>query len=159
MHKAPAAVLSILGAIIGTPWLHWHELVIRSKGETLTPHLLDWAEEVGITSPESIRILERDIIPLPAPMFVRNLIQKLGFPAATVGGLCLRHGIYLAKGTRQRTEVLKHELIHTRQYQELGGIFPFLTLYLFQSLTVGYIGAPLEVEARRDSTTDGSLFS
>jgi hypothetical protein len=43
--------------------------------------------------------------------------------------------------------VIRHELIHTRQYQEAGSIFEFLRQYLFQCLTGGYANCEMEREA------------
>jgi hypothetical protein len=41
-----------------------------------------------------------------------------------------------------------HELAHTRQYERLGGIRPFLREYLYECLvTPGYPFGPLEQEA------------
>ena len=156
MNPVAAALAALAGAAIGTPWVVFQELKIRSFGTPLDNSLLDWAKEMGISSPEKIRVLRPDIVPLPAPMPLRRLINRLGFPAASVGGLCLRRGIYLASSIPHPDPVLRHELIHTRQYQDLGGVFPFLFIYLSQSFTHGYHNAPLEREARAESATDAS---
>jgi len=43
--------------------------------------------------------------------------------------------------------LIAHELVHTVQYERLGGIRPFLRQYLTECLTVGYPAAPMEQEA------------
>jgi hypothetical protein len=40
-----------------------------------------------------------------------------------------------------------HELVHTAQYERLGGIVAFLRKYLSECATSGYRAAPLEEEA------------
>ena len=61
------------------------------------------------------------------------------------GGMALGKGIYILEG---HSRVLRHELVHVAQYQQLGGIGPFMRRYLVECLTHGYADAPLEVEAR-----------
>ncbi|MHC4738483.1 MAG: hypothetical protein ACYS9Y_06230 [Planctomycetota bacterium] len=43
--------------------------------------------------------------------------------------------------------VIVHELVHTSQYEKLGGFLPFLQKYLHQCVTIGYPTTPLEREA------------
>ena len=149
MHALPAFLLSLAGALIGTPWLLYHEARICSHGQRLPNSLTSWAAAKGLKQTDLIHILHEPIVPLPAPMFIRRALSRLGFPAAHVGGLCLRHGIYLQPGASNET--LRHELIHTRQYQDYGSAVIFLFHYLFQSLTISYYDAPLEIEARAES--------
>jgi len=40
-----------------------------------------------------------------------------------------------------------HELVHTHQYERLGGIEPYLRQYLTERQTFNYPNNPLEVEA------------
>ena len=40
-----------------------------------------------------------------------------------------------------------HELVHTSQYERLGGFEAFLKQYLYECITIGYPAAPLEQEA------------
>ena len=40
-----------------------------------------------------------------------------------------------------------HELVHTSQYERLGGFMPFLQQYLNEYITIGYPEAPMEQEA------------
>jgi len=44
---------------------------------------------------------------------------------------------------------LVHELVHTGQYERLGGVRPFLERYLRECLTIGYPMGALEQEAIR----------
>jgi hypothetical protein len=40
-----------------------------------------------------------------------------------------------------------HELVHTSQYEKLGGFLPFIRKYLLQLINIGYPDAPLGQEA------------
>lgn len=45
-------------------------------------------------------------------------------------------------------QVIAHECVHTAQHERLGGLRPFLELYIRQCVASGYLEAPLEQEAR-----------
>lgn len=153
MHPVPAAVTAALGAPLGTLWVLWQEMKVRSKGAPLTSEIQRWAEEAGVENASRIRMTYAKNIPLPAPMFLRRLLDKRGFPTTDIAGLALRYGIYLEEGTSLNGSVIRHELIHTRQYQQAGSVFYFLLRYLYECLTEGYYESALEREAREDSGT------
>lgn len=133
---------------MGTPWVAWHEVCIRTKGTPISAHLIDWARDQGIQSPDLTHVTRTHPIPLPAPVFLRHWLDNRGFPCIHLSGLSLRHGIYLAPNLPDEDDTLRHELIHTRQYQQAGSIFAFLRRYLFQCLTEGYLHCQMEREAR-----------
>ena len=152
MNPLPAHLLAFAGAALGTPWLAWHEAMIQSKGTPLDTHLLNWARQSGITNPEKVHVLATNVIPLPTPMFLRRVLDKRGFPWIHFAGLSLlRNGIYRAETSRNDGDIPKHELIHTRQYQQAGSIFEFLHRYLHQCLTESYYNCEMECEERNDS--------
>jgi hypothetical protein len=62
-------------------------------------------------------------------------------------GLTLQYGIFVRGDCRQDRHLVVHELVHTAQYERLGGILRFLRDYLFECATLGYGEAPLEQEA------------
>jgi hypothetical protein len=59
----------------------------------------------------------------------------------------LDYGIFIRADHWRDRALIAHELVHTAQFQRLGGILPFLQTYIFQCATVGYQNAPLELEA------------
>lgn len=61
-------------------------------------------------------------------------------------------GIFIKPESKSRT-VIKHELIHWRQFRELG-FLGFYFRYTWQMLRYGYDKAPLEKEARELSSED-----
>jgi hypothetical protein len=67
------------------------------------------------------------------------------------GGIALGRGIYIRKACADSVLLIAHELVHIRQYQQVGSIWSFMREYVFQCLSSSYYTAPWEVEARRDS--------
>jgi hypothetical protein len=64
--------------------------------------------------------------------------------------MSLRYGIFIRSDCWGDRQLVIHELAHTAQYERLGGIWPFLKLYLSECLvTPGYPFGPLEQEAKR----------
>jgi hypothetical protein len=66
-------------------------------------------------------------------------------------GIALGYGIFIQSQYANDRRLLLHELVHTLQYERVGGIRPFLAQYLEECLTAGYAFASLEDEARRRS--------
>lgn len=151
MHPVPAVVLASLGAPLGALWAWWHESRVCAKGSPLTTEIQKWANDEGVQNVQKIRLAYANPIPLPAPMSIRRKLNSLGFPTTDIAGLSLRYAIYLEEGTPHNGAVIRHELIHTRQYQRSGAIVIFLFRYLYQCLTQGYYDCDLEREAREDS--------
>jgi hypothetical protein len=56
-------------------------------------------------------------------------------------------GIYILESERDNANLLAHELVHWRQYQEQG-LIPFYWNYLNEISTYGYDNMPMELEAR-----------
>jgi hypothetical protein len=44
--------------------------------------------------------------------------------------------------------VIAHELVHTRQYEQAGGIAAFLIRYMNELARFGYAAMPMETEAQ-----------
>jgi len=59
----------------------------------------------------------------------------------------LQYGIFIRLDCWRDRALIAHELVHTAQYERLGGILPFLRQYLFECVTIGYPEAPMEQEA------------
>ena len=126
-------------------WAQNQERRILKEGIPLAAEGLAIAAELKIERPEEVRVLEVKPIPLPLPRPLVKLAARWGFPIFEPGGMALGKGIYILKGN---THVLRHELVHVAQYQQMGGIGPFMHRYLVECLVHGYADAPLEVEAR-----------
>ncbi len=128
-------------------WVRHNEKIALRLGRPLTDDELDWAKQFEIRHPEHVRVLNVTRIPSPVPHFIEKALQKLGFPVGNAAGMCMRYGIYLAEEYADRDELLAHELVHTHQFERLGGLYSFLRIYLFETIFLGYRNAPLEAEA------------
>jgi hypothetical protein len=129
-------------------WAQDQERRILAEGVPLSAEALEFARRLEIVEPEGIRVLEVNRVPTPVPHPVVRLAEKWGLPVVNPAGMTLGRGIYVLQGYQW---VIPHELVHVEQYQRLGGIEPFMRVYLKECLLHGYFAAPLEVEARERS--------
>lgn len=128
-------------------WVRHHEKIALRLGRPLNDEELQWAQQIGISAPYKVRILNVARIPTPVPNFIENLIQRKGYPAGNAAGMCMRYGIYAKETYAHRKSLIAHELVHTHQFERLGGIWYFLKTYLKETMTLGYVNSPLEKEA------------
>lgn len=128
-------------------WAAEQERAILRDGIGLTPSQLEDAIRLGVTEPERVRLLEVEQIPRPTHPALRAAAEATGFLSPETVGLTLRHGIFVRSDHRGDRRLIAHELVHTAQYEKLGGIEPFLRRYLLECMTIGYPAAPLEQEA------------
>ncbi len=129
-------------------WASDQEKRILAEGRPLVSVELDFAKRLKIETPGEVRVLEVERIPLPVPFPLVELAKKCGLPVFEPAGMALGIGIYILPG---RENIIPHELVHVLQYQRLGGIHPFMRRYVTEMLVHGYLGAPLEIEARERS--------
>ena len=107
------------------------------------------AKSIGVKNPDRVRLLRVDTIPAPAHPMLRAAAASLNFLTHAPRGLALEYGIFVRSDCWRDRALIAHELVHTAQYERLGGVVPFLQLYISQCATVGYANAPLELEAIR----------
>ncbi len=130
-------------------WAEAQERIILRDGVPLTPDQLADARQIGIAQPESVRLLRVDEIPPPTDPELRAAAEMTGLISPMTIGLTLRYGIFIRSDFWGESHLVAHELVHTLQYERLGGVIPFLRQYLHECLTIGYPEAPLEQEARK----------
>jgi hypothetical protein len=129
---------------------HWaarQEKWILRNGVPLSEQEIVDARAAGVQHPEHVRLLRVDAIPTPAHPMLRAASGAINFLTGAPRGLTLRYGIFVRSDCWRDRALIAHELVHTAQYQRLGGIVPFLRKYLFECLTIGYPEAPMEQEA------------
>jgi hypothetical protein len=73
--------------------------------------------------------------------------KRIGLFSSRAAGLTLGYGIYLTYGSWDDRPTLVHECVHVGQYERLGGIRPFLSVYLRECIDPGYPFGRLEQEA------------
>lgn len=130
-------------------WALEQEQLILETGTSLTENEMADARKIGVAFPEKIRLLRVVAIPQPENSDLRAAVQLLDFLTPSTIGLSLRYGIFIQQDNWRRRNLVVHEMVHTLQYERLGGFEPFLKQYLEECMTVGYLFSPLELEARR----------
>ena len=128
-------------------WATEQERRVLCEGVPLLKIELADARAIGVRNPERVRLLRVDAVPVPAHPILRAAAASINFLTAAPRGLALNHGIFVRADHWRDRALIAHELVHTAQYQRLGGILPFLQTYIVQCATVGYPNAPLELEA------------
>lgn len=132
---------------LAVEWATAQERRILEQGVALTPEEAEDASAVGIRDPGRVRLLPVAVIPRPDHPRLQAACDAIHFLTAATRGLTLGYGIFVRKDCWRDRELVAHELVHTAQYERLGGIKSFLEQYLTQCLTVGYENSPLEREA------------
>jgi hypothetical protein len=128
-------------------WVRHNEKIALRLGRALTDEEMSWAKKIGIAHPEKIRILNVTRIPTAVPLYVEKLLQRKGYPAGSAAGMCMRYGIYAKESHAYKKSLIAHELVHTHQFERLGGLWHFLHIYLKETMILGYANSPLEKEA------------
>jgi len=130
-------------------WAEEQESVILREGVPLTIGQLADARRIGITHPDRVRLRVVEEIPVPMDPELRMAAEMTGLISPMTIGLTLRYGIFIRSDCWGERHLVVHELVHTLQYERLGGFMPFLQQYLHECITVGYPAAPMEQEAKR----------
>ncbi len=132
---------------LATAWAEQQEALILQDGLPLTDSGLADARALGVSQPERVRLLNVAAIPLPEDPALRAAAQTTQLITPSTAGLTLRYGILIRSDCWEQRRLVAHELVHTSQYERLGGIAPFLQQYLAECVTIGYPDAPMEQEA------------
>jgi len=132
---------------IAAQWAAEQERQALCQGVPLSEAEMADAKAIGVSSPGRVRLLRAAIIPVPAHPLLRAAAASMNFLGAAPRGLALNYGIFIRADHWRNRALIAHELVHTAQYQRLGGILPFLQTYIYQCATVGYSNSPLETEA------------
>lgn len=128
-------------------WVETQEQFICENGVALNASQIQDAKEIGITHPNRVRLLSVEQIPAPTNPLLAMAAQEFGLLTPFTIGLSLRYGIFIRADQWGKRSLVVHELVHTWQYERLGGIAPFLRQYLLECVTIGYPLNALEQEA------------
>lgn len=132
---------------LAAQWAAIQERRVLCEGVPLSKIELADAKAIGVRDPERVRLLRVDAVPVPGHPMLRAAAASINFITAAPRGLALDCGIFVRADHWRDRALIAHELVHTAQYQRLGGILPFLQTYIVQCATIGYQNAPLELEA------------
>lgn len=136
-------------------WAEEQERIVLNVGTPLSPSQIADAERIGIAYPDRVRLLSVALIPMPQHPLLREAANATQLISPNTGGLTLRYGIFIREDCWGNRPLVFHELVHTLQYERLGGFQSFLRQYLNECVTIGYPAAPMEQEA---ITTTARLF-
>lgn len=137
---------------LASAWAEEQERIILRDGRPLNESQMIDARDLGICHPEKIRLLSVGTIPLPNVPSLKAAAQATQLITPRTEGLTLRYGIYIRSDCWGDRLLTVHELVHTSQYEMLGGFMPFLQRYLNECITIGYPEAPMEQEAITTAT-------
>jgi hypothetical protein len=128
-------------------WAEKQERIIISDGVSLSHAQTIDAIKIGVAHPEKVRLLKVARIPIPDHPGLRAAADATQLISPRTEGLTLRYGIYIRTDCWGDHRLVFHELVHTLQYERLGGFQQFLQQYLYECITIGYPAAPMEQEA------------
>jgi len=128
-------------------WASQQEQKILRAGVALDDSQVTDARLMGVARPEKVRLLKVDQVPLPANRLLRWAAKRTKLISSDTAGMALRYGIFIRSDCWQMRRLIAHECVHTAQYERLGGIEEFLSLYLRECLELGYPSGLLEQEA------------
>jgi hypothetical protein len=128
-------------------WAEEQERIILRDGVPLTAAQVIDAKRAGVSHPERVRLLSISSIPIPEHPVLRAAAEDTHLITPCTAGLTLRYGIFVRSDCWDDRQIVVHELVHTSQYERLGGFQGFLRQYLYECITIGYPEAPMEQEA------------
>jgi hypothetical protein len=133
---------------LAVAWATEEENRILRSGVPLTESQLADARQLGVRVPERVRLLQVSEIPLPAHPVLAAAAAMTNLISPFTAGMTLRYGIFIREDCWGQRLLVAHELVHTSQYERLGGLEGFLRPYLMECLTPpGYPHGPIEQEA------------
>jgi len=129
-------------------WAEEQECAILQSGVALSESQLADARRVGIAQAERVRLLPVVQIPAPTHPVLAAAARTTNLITPLTHGLTLRYGIFVRADYGEQRALIVHELVHTLQYERLGGFEGFLRPYLLECITPpGYPYGPMEQEA------------
>lgn len=132
---------------IASQWVEVQEEFILSNGVQLTEKQMQIASKIGIKNIDKIRLFKVESIPEPDAFILNEASKAIGFISFNTIGITYRYGIYIRQDYWDNDSLIIHELVHTLQYERLGGINNFLNQYIKECVYYGYNKSPLEKEA------------
>ena len=132
---------------LAVTWAEQQENFILQNGVFLTSSQQAEARLASVVSPEKVKLLRVNQIPLPSEPSLRTAAQMMGLITTNTIGLTLRYGVFIREDFWNDRKTVVHELVHVAQHERLGGIDQFLQKYLQECIINGYPQAPMEQEA------------
>lgn len=128
-------------------WAEQEESHALKSGSPLSNEFVGVARRVGVTAPESTRIMTLDHLPWPSDPELSTVANQTGVLGPGMVGLTLGYAVFILAG-HETIRLITHECRHVYQYESHGGISGFFPIYLSQIVQHGYHDAPMEIDAR-----------
>jgi len=132
---------------VACAWAEKQEFIMLERGTPLNEGQSADARRAGVAQPEKIRMIRAEALPQPEDEDVMFVAKRIGLYSALSKGISVGYGICIRHGFWDDRLELVHECVHIAQYERLGGIRPFLTVYLRECIDPGYPFGRLEQEA------------
>ena len=129
--------------------LSWYETMeadYYSRGCALSTREIMVARQLGVSKPESVRVVVLEAFPMPSDPELLIEAERYGFGSPLEAGRTNGYVIMLKPWVAQDAIVLTHELVHVSQLDRLGRE-AFVRRYLIEMEVLGYARSPLELEA------------
>jgi hypothetical protein len=123
-------------------------------GVPLSAEQVALARRVGVASPERIRVVLVEEIPLPDEPALKAASAQVGLSQSSAAGLTLGYAVIVRRGFERDARLLSHEFRHVAQYEAQGGIERFLEQHLRHLVRFGYEDSPFERDARAHEAGD-----
>ncbi|MBC7797459.1 MAG: hypothetical protein H7Z37_11350 [Pyrinomonadaceae bacterium] len=128
-------------------WSEQWQAHILEHGTPLDERQTVYAQHVGVTAPEKVRVLKVPNVPMPHYEILQKAFIENNVFSLDANGLTLEYGIFIKQGVFPVEYWLTHELVHVAQCERIGGLSPSMRQYLKECLTDGYGESVLEKEA------------
>lgn len=132
---------------VAAAWVAAKEQVAMENGNPLTAIQITDAIAAGVQYPERIRLFVVAQIPFPKHPILKAAMDLARLISEHTLGIAFRYGIFIRRDRLADRSLLIHEMVHTAQYERVGGIPAYLEQYLTECLTYGIADAPLEKAA------------
>jgi len=133
---------------LAVEWAAEQERSILQSGAPLSEPQLADARQVGVLSPERVRLLQVAQIPVPKDPALAAAAAGTRLISPSTGGMTFRYGIFIRSDCWGRRSLVAHELVHVTQYERLGSLEAFLRPYLMECIWPPfYPNGPMEQEA------------
>jgi hypothetical protein len=143
-NAADIAAVSKLAA----DWAESYASQAIAQGAPLGGAQVALARSVGVRDPSRVRIHVVDELPAPRDPVLVAAAGRIGLMPQAASGMTLGYAVLLKRGAQDDARLLSHELRHVAQYEEKGGIRPFLAVHIPQLMQFGYEDSPFERDAR-----------
>jgi len=135
-------------ASLAADWAERYAAESIAAGTPLDSRQAAIARQVGVRDPSRVRIRVVEELPAPTEPRLVAAAGRIGLMPQAASGMTLGYAVILRRGAEADLRLLSHELRHVAQYEEHGGIRPFLAEHIGHLLQFGYEDSPFERDAR-----------